>query len=77
MYGLSTGPKEKKSGRCGGVAVSGGSTVSILNGITIPMPLRQSRPQEFLKPHILFYPDSCERCVKPPLESGFKTLRFR
>ena len=47
VYGLSTGPqKKKKSGRCGGVAVSGGSTVSILNGITIPVPLRQSCPQE-------------------------------
>ena len=39
-------PGQKKSGRCGGVAVSGGSTLPILNGTTIPMPLRQSRPHE-------------------------------
>ena len=28
------------------MAVSGGSTLPILNGTTIPMPLRQSRPHE-------------------------------
>ena len=39
-------PGQKKSGRCGGVAVSGGSTVSILNVITIPILLRPWRPHE-------------------------------
>jgi len=34
------------------------------------------RIRTFLKPHI-FYPDSCGRHLKPPLESGLKTMRFR
>ena len=34
------------------------------------------RIRTFLKPHI-FYPDLCGRHLKPPLESGLKTKRFR
>ena len=47
------------------------------NYTNAPKAMTSTRICTFLKPHISFYPNSCERCLKPPLESSFKTMRFR
>ena len=47
------------------------------NYTNAPKAMTSTRICTFLKPHIFFYPDSCERCRKPLLESSFKTMRFR